>query len=202
MFVQIPSPISSHPCSASPTYAFSLDVFIHQNDASPYVEAIINRSRAIREAVYRVPELPDAQAPSAREASSLAVPAEPPSGPTENAIPIAGTPAGTGNVSGPAGLSSPTGQGSREVPARSRGPVWTGVLEATLLALLRGFSRVKRCSTEGRALMSMDLQVRSQVVRTVEPRWFFRGEPVRVSVVRNGGGSFFLLSAGGKFDSL
>lgn len=145
-----------------PSYAFSLDAFIHQNDANPYVETIIKRCRVIREAVYRVPEPPNAQDPSAREAPSLVAPAEPPLGPTENVIPVAGTPAGTGNVSGAAGLSSPpAGQGSREVPARSRGPVWTGVLEATLLALLRGFSRVKRCSTEGRALMSMDLQVRS-----------------------------------------
>ncbi|CAN0269283.1 unnamed protein product, partial [Ectocarpus fasciculatus] len=44
------------------------------------------------------------------------------------------------------------------VPARARRLVWRGVVDALLLSLLRGFSRVRRCSTEGRALMSMDLQ--------------------------------------------
>ena len=44
------------------------------------------------------------------------------------------------------------------VPARARRLVWRGVVDGLLLSLLRGFSRAKRCSTEGRALMSMDLQ--------------------------------------------
>ena len=45
------------------------------------------------------------------------------------------------------------------VPMRAREMAWRGVVDAALMSLLRGFSRVKRCSTEGRALMSMDLQV-------------------------------------------
>ncbi len=45
------------------------------------------------------------------------------------------------------------------IPTRARRLVWRGVVDALLLSLLRGFSRAKRCSTEGRALMSMDLQV-------------------------------------------
>ena len=45
------------------------------------------------------------------------------------------------------------------VPMRAREMAWRGVVEAALMSLLRGFSRVERCSTEGRALMSMDLQV-------------------------------------------
>eukprot|EP00904_Undaria_pinnatifida_P002484 jgi/Undpi1/12236/HiC_scaffold_5.g01912.m1 len=44
------------------------------------------------------------------------------------------------------------------VPMRAREMAWRGVVDAALMSLLRGFSRVKRCSTEGRALMSMDLQ--------------------------------------------
>ncbi|CAN0189021.1 unnamed protein product [Scytosiphon promiscuus] len=44
------------------------------------------------------------------------------------------------------------------VPARARRLVWRGVVDALLLSLLKGFSRAPRCSTEGRALMSMDLQ--------------------------------------------
>ncbi|CAM9515699.1 unnamed protein product [Discosporangium mesarthrocarpum] len=44
------------------------------------------------------------------------------------------------------------------MPLRARGVVWKNVVNAALLSLLRGFSRVGRCSTEGRALMSMDLQ--------------------------------------------
>lgn len=63
---------------------------------------------------------------------------------------IRGTPPGRGSGAG-LGLV---------VPARARTPVWMGVVDAALLSLLRGFSRAKRCSTEGRALMSMDLQAR------------------------------------------
>lgn len=65
------------------------------------------------------------------------------------------------SVAGAGGVASPVGRGADAtvVPARARGLAWRGVVEATLLAMLRGFSRVTRCSTEGRALMSMDLQV-------------------------------------------
>lgn len=58
------------------------------------------------------------------------------------------------------------------VPTRARELAWRGVVDATLLSLLRGFSRAKRCSTEGRALMSMDLQVRACGSRGL--RWWHR----------------------------
>lgn len=37
--------------------------------------------------------------------------------------------------------------------------IWTEVVQAAMGALLEAFARVEKCSTEGRALMSMDLQV-------------------------------------------
>lgn len=36
--------------------------------------------------------------------------------------------------------------------------IWTEVTQSVMGALLEGFARVERCSTEGRSLMSMDLQ--------------------------------------------
>lgn len=37
--------------------------------------------------------------------------------------------------------------------------VWTEIVQGVMAALLEGFARVDKCSTEGRAAMSMDLQV-------------------------------------------
>jgi hypothetical protein len=46
--------------------------------------------------------------------------------------------------------------------------VWTEVVQGVMAALLEGFARVDKCSTEGRAAMSMDLQVQSHDVQIVE----------------------------------
>lgn len=67
-----------------------------------------------------------------------------------------------GHSGAPRGSSGGGGVGvpgtAASVPARARRLVWRGVVDGLLLSLLRGFSHAKRCSTEGRALMSMDLQ--------------------------------------------
>jgi hypothetical protein len=51
-------------------------------------------------------------------------------------------------------LSSPCGP-HLPMPVRTIG--WTYILSSAYLSLMEGFSRVLKCSTEGRALMSIDL---------------------------------------------
>ena len=45
----------------------------------------------------------------------------------------------------------------RKLPVGVRNMIWEYILEGSFCSLLEGFSRVPFCSTEGRALMSMDL---------------------------------------------
>lgn len=51
-------------------------------------------------------------------------------------------------------ISSPSGP---ELPSRVVKSLWGDVVQVYFLAILEGFSMVRACSTEGRALMSMDL---------------------------------------------
>jgi len=44
------------------------------------------------------------------------------------------------------------------IPQQVQLLIWTEVTQSVMGALLEGFARVERCSTEGRSLMSMDLQ--------------------------------------------
>jgi len=44
------------------------------------------------------------------------------------------------------------------IPCSVREMIWSEVVQSLMCALVEGFSRIKKCSTEGRALMSMDLQ--------------------------------------------
>ena len=44
-------------------------------------------------------------------------------------------------------------------PPQVKIAIWTEIVQAAMGSLLEGFARVERCSTEGRSLMSMDLQV-------------------------------------------
>ena len=45
----------------------------------------------------------------------------------------------------------------QKLPASLLREAWESLIEGSYASLLEGFSRVSRCSTEGRALMSMDL---------------------------------------------
>ncbi len=47
-------------------------------------------------------------------------------------------------------------QGS-SVPMSVRDEIWSFVVRSIMEALVEGYARVKMCSIEGRALMSMDL---------------------------------------------
>ncbi|CAN0476750.1 unnamed protein product, partial [Hapterophycus canaliculatus] len=153
-----------------------------QNDASPYVEKWIERCLFIRRAIYPPPQ------PTPSPSSPLLSPprADGEGSTTPSAVSKTGTsstaaadsalrdpanaPAGNGGRNGSTmGANGGSGGGSPiavdevirmvpPVPARARRLVWRGVVDALLLSLLRGFSRAPRCSTEGRALMSMDLQ--------------------------------------------
>lgn len=142
---------------------------IAQNDAHPYVERCIARCRVVHEAMYasgagsggakgHSPTVGTSKTMASGKvgAKSPTVAADAPG--EAVATTTRGTSPGRGNGEGNgAGLGG--GLGS-VVPARARTPAWMGVVDAALLSLLRGFSRAKRCSTEGRALMSMDLQAR------------------------------------------
>lgn len=44
------------------------------------------------------------------------------------------------------------------VPFQAREVIWTEVAQSVMETLVEGFSRIRKCSTEGRAVMSMDLQ--------------------------------------------
>lgn len=134
-----------------------------QNDASPYVEKAIARCRLVHTAIHR--------SSAKSSAASVSGVHEPGSG---SHVPLAGSSPTRSRSASASGKLSVAGEGSgvagssalheqppdfTEVPAIAQGLAWRGVVDAALLALLRGFGRVTRCSTEGRALMSMDLQV-------------------------------------------
>lgn len=165
-----PSP-RARPTSCRPTRPPSP---LPQTDTSPYVEKWIDRCVLIRRAVYP----PAAQAPppaaGAHVDGAEGAPTAASNGGPLGAAPAAAASAseanGGGKAAGVNGKSRPRRAGSGGdaptaaaaaalVPTRARRLVWRGVVDALLLSLLRGFSRAKRCSTEGRALMSMDLQV-------------------------------------------
>ena len=44
-------------------------------------------------------------------------------------------------------------------PPQVKVAIWTEIVQAAMGSLLEGFARIEKCSTEGRSLMSMDLQV-------------------------------------------
>lgn len=52
---------------------------------------------------------------------------------------------------------SALGVSQRKLPPGVLKVVWEDLIDGSYLSLLEGFSKVKFCSTEGRALMSMDL---------------------------------------------
>ena len=52
---------------------------------------------------------------------------------------------------------SALGVSQRKLPTGVLKVVWEQLVESNYLSLLEGFSKVRSCSTEGRALMSMDL---------------------------------------------
>ncbi|CAN0180707.1 unnamed protein product [Ectocarpus sp. 13 AM-2016] len=145
-----------------------------RNDASPYVEEWITRCLLIRGAIYPPSQTPPSPPPP---------PPSPPPPDAGNGLPpdaVDAPPAaaaagiersatnrrgrggrGGSASSGGAGGGAADGTVGSVIPTRARRLVWCRVVDALLLSLLRGFSRVRRCSTEGRALMSMDLQARS-----------------------------------------
>ncbi|CAB1113338.1 unnamed protein product [Ectocarpus sp. CCAP 1310/34] len=149
-----------------------------RNDASPYVEEWITRCLLIRGAIYPPsqtppsppPPPPDAGNGSSPDADSATTAVDAPAAAAAAAVAAAaGTErsatdrrgrGGRGGSAGSGGAGGGTADGTvgSVIPARARRLVWRRVVDALLLSLLRGFSRVRRCSTEGRALMSMDLQ--------------------------------------------
>lgn len=44
------------------------------------------------------------------------------------------------------------------IPPQVQLPIWTEIVQGVMAAVLEGFARVEKCSSEGRALMSVDLQ--------------------------------------------
>ena len=68
------------------------------------------------------------------------------------------------------------GQEALLAPAQ-RSVFWAEWCQSAMEALVEGFSRVKHCSTEGRALMSMDVQALHQGLTAIAP---FRGVRSRV----------------------
>ncbi len=63
-----------------------------------------------------------------------------------------------GQAAGPPGMGAMGGLDNMYIPPQVQLPIWNEVVQAVMAALLEGFARVERCSTEGRSLMSMDLQ--------------------------------------------
>lgn len=54
---------------------------------------------------------------------------------------------------------------AKKIPVGAIERVWTYVVEGAFASLLDGFSRIPMCSTEGRALMSMDLASLASAMR-------------------------------------
>jgi len=80
--------------------------------------------------------------------------------------------------------------------------IWTHTVQATFQAFVDGFSKVEKCSTEGRALMSIDLQVfqsnLDKIHRVRSPRgaayvdsyikaWYFSHPDLRAWITQNEG---------------
>jgi len=65
-------------------------------------------------------------------------------------------------------LVSEENAGGSITPTR-KSQLWNEFCQACMETLIEGFSRVKNCSTEGRALMSMDIQALHQGLTALEP---------------------------------
>ena len=66
----------------------------------------------------------------------------------------------------------------------SKGLIWTHAVQAAFEAFVEGFARVGRCSTEGRALMSMDLQVLQFSLDKMHPARPLRGAAYADSYIK------------------
>ena len=78
---------------------------------------------------------------------------------------------------------------AKKLPLGAIEQIWRYVVEGGFASLLDGFSRIPHCSTEGRALMSMDLASFSSSMRESEVRRRLKGhaishDPPNVSFIR------------------